>query len=108
MPRWRRRRFQRLRKRERKWDDHTWVLKPVRDRRTSKIDLPAMHGNPAFTLKLKLDFTLVEQSKDGMKIENFEIAERFRICSVCGMELVGDQRPRLTCKETLVKKVMES
>lgn len=111
MPRHRRRRFQRLRKRLRDQpDDHTWVLHKTEDRMKSKLDLPALHGNPAFTLNLKMDFILCESwdtDQEGRPTK-FEKAKVFRKCSVCGTEQIGKSKTKLSCKETVVQKVMES
>jgi hypothetical protein len=90
--------------------DHTWVLHKTEDRKTSKIDLPTLHGNPAFTLKLKMDFILCESfdtTPEGQPTK-FQKAKLFRRCSVCGMELIGGTKPTAGCKETVVSKVMSS
>lgn len=111
MPRWRRRRFQRLRKKLREQpDDHTWVLGKTEDRMNSKMDLPAVNGNPAFTLKLKMDFIMCESwdtDQEG-KPAKFKKAKVFRRCSVCGTEQIGKSKTKLSCKETVVEKVMSS
>ncbi len=115
MPRWRRRRFQRLRKNRK--DDHTWVFKKIKDdRHHLKFVAPGdpIQGTPDKAFHIKIDYTMVKAfpSKDTESGENppekYELVKSFRVCSVCGQESLEGAKPPLTCKEAVTKKVMES
>jgi hypothetical protein len=105
MPRWRRRRFQRLR-RNRK-DDHTWVFKKIQETNRQKIDLPSINGNPGYLIKLKVDWTFVENFGTGPG-ETAQRVKNRRQCTVCGQDSISGQPPKYSCKEAITRKVMES
>lgn len=108
MPRWRRRRLARARRRlPRPPDDHSWGVRPLREIRPLQIPLgPAQPhwgtvlgqqfpaGVPV-VLSLNLDFQVTGMGS-------------LRVCDSCGQESIDGRLPADTCKDRLVRSVMES
>ena len=104
MPRWRRRRFKRLRK---KADDHQWVFKKTKEKARQEIDLPPVNNQPGYLIKLKMDFIFVENFGSGPG-ETAQRVKNRRQCTVCGQDSISGRPPKYPCKEAVVRKVMEA
>ena len=70
-----------------------------------------MGSIPAVLVHLKMDFILTEKlpgPTDDPADDKFAKAKSHRQCSVCGQTSINGKPVPLSCKDAVIKKVMES
>ena len=102
MPKARRRRLNRLRK---NIDNHTWMAQPLKSRSESSFTIPSDGVKPQYDFNFKMNFHIVS---------SFDAEERsklgpvnYRKCSKCGQESINGKIPKFSCREFIVRHVME-
>jgi hypothetical protein len=77
------------------------------EKHRQKIDLPSVNNKPGYLINIKMDFVFVENFGDGAG-ESAKRVKNRRICIVCGQDSLSGRPPKYSCKESVIRKVMES
>jgi hypothetical protein len=121
MPRWRRRRLNRLHKKN---DDHVWVLQPLRSKSKSEFSVPSDGVRPQADILIKINWQMSDFKFNfgpalGPNAGSDEPTSKerhggytkkhmnFRKCTVCGQESINGLLPKMSCREYIARRVMD-